>query len=199
MHFGYSSTDLCNGLIDYFLGCLKNVNTKALESYEYELEYDFLWQLHGIHYVATYFSKMWLSTSPIRPTHERGIWGDTFFIWWLSNWLNISNGIWSLTRKTRYLLFKKTASDNPYCIVFHDPNVVSGHYEPLLYRKMSICNVEGAHIYLSLICKDLESQWKWIMHHIDYHGLQLATIVVSSCGDSLFNAFCCLVAAEFDV
>jgi hypothetical protein len=64
---------------------------------------------------------------------------------------------------------------------------------------MSICNVEGAHIYLSLICKDLESQWKWIMHRIDCHGLQLATTVVSSCGDSQFNAICCLVAAEFDV
>jgi hypothetical protein len=37
------------------------------------------------------------------------------------------------------------------------------------------------------------------MHHIDFHGLQLATIVVSSCGDSLFNAICYLVVAEFDV
>jgi hypothetical protein len=104
-----------------------------------------------------------------------------------------------LTRKTRYLLFNKTASDNPYCILFHDANDVSGHYEPLLYRKISICNVEGAHIYLSLICKDLESQWKWIMHHIDCHGLQLATNVVSSYGDSLFNAICYLVAAGFNV
>jgi hypothetical protein len=34
---------------------------------------------------------------------------------------------------------------------------------------------------------------------IDCYGLQLATNVVSSCGDSLFNAICCLVAAEFDV
>jgi hypothetical protein len=37
------------------------------------------------------------------------------------------------------------------------------------------------------------------MHRIDCHGLQLATNVVSSCGDSLFNTICCLVAAEFDV
>jgi hypothetical protein len=37
------------------------------------------------------------------------------------------------------------------------------------------------------------------MHRIDCHSLQLATIVVSSCGDSLFNAIFCLVAAEFDV
>jgi hypothetical protein len=126
------------GLIDYFLGCLKNGNAKALESYEYELESYFLQQLHGIHDVATYFSKMWLFASPILLAHERGLWGDTFCIRWLSNWLNISIGIWSLTRKTRYLLFNKTTSNNPYCILFHDDNVVSGHYEPLLYRKMSI-------------------------------------------------------------
>jgi hypothetical protein len=37
------------------------------------------------------------------------------------------------------------------------------------------------------------------MHLIDSHGLQLATTVVSSCGDSLFNEICCLVEAEFDV
>jgi len=37
------------------------------------------------------------------------------------------------------------------------------------------------------------------MHRIDCHGWQLATTVVSSCGDSLFNAICYLVAAEFDV
>ena len=60
-------------------------------------------------------------------------------------------------------------------------------------------NVEVPHIYLSLFCRDLESQWERIMHYIDCHGLQLATNVVSSCGDSLFNAICYLVATEFDV
>jgi hypothetical protein len=34
------------------------------------------------------------------------------------------------------------------------------------------------------------------MHRIDFHGLRLATIVVSSYGDSMFNAICCLVATE---
>jgi len=34
---------------------------------------------------------------------------------------------------------------------------------------------------------------------IDCYGLQLETNVVSSYGDSLFNAIYCLVAAEFDV
>jgi len=42
LHFRYSSIDLRNGLIDYFLGYLKNGNAKALQSYEYELESDFL-------------------------------------------------------------------------------------------------------------------------------------------------------------
>ena len=129
LHFHYSSTDLCNGLIDYLLGCLKNGTVEALESYEYELESDFILKLHGIHDVTTYFSKMRLSASAILPAHERGIWGDTFCIWWSSKWLNISIGIWSLTRKTRYLLFNKTASSIPYCILLHDVNPVNGHYE----------------------------------------------------------------------
>jgi hypothetical protein len=58
LHFWYSSTELCNGLLDYFLGCLKNGDVEALESYKYELESDFLRQLHGIHDVTMYFSKM---------------------------------------------------------------------------------------------------------------------------------------------
>jgi hypothetical protein len=186
-------------LIDYFLACFKNDNVEALQSYEYELESDFLRQLHGIHDVATYFSKMRLSASPILPAHQRGLWGDTFCIRWLPNWLNISVGIWSLTIKTRYLLLNKTTSDNPYCILFHDVDALSGHYEPLLYRKMSICNIEGPRIYLFVISKDLQSQWKQIMDGIDSYGLQLETNVVSSCGDSLFNAIFYLVAAEFDV
>ena len=32
LHLWYSSTDLRNGLIDYFLGCLKNGDVEALES-----------------------------------------------------------------------------------------------------------------------------------------------------------------------
>jgi hypothetical protein len=58
LHFRYSSTKMPNGLIDYFLACLKNGNAEALNSYEYKLESDFLRQLHEIHDVTTYFSKM---------------------------------------------------------------------------------------------------------------------------------------------
>jgi hypothetical protein len=93
LHFRYYSPDLHNGLIDYFLGYLKNGDAEALDSYEYELESDFLRQLHGIHDVTTYFSNPWLSASPVMPAHERGLWGDKIFIWWLSKWLNISIGI----------------------------------------------------------------------------------------------------------
>jgi hypothetical protein len=149
--FRYSSTELRNGLIDYFLPFFKNGDAEALQSYEYELESDFLWKLHGIHDVAMYFSKMQLFVSPVLFAHQRGLWGDTFCIRCLSNWLNISVGIWSLTRKTRYLLFNKNASDNPYCILFHNVDALSGHYEPLLYRKMPICNIEGPRIYFSFI------------------------------------------------
>jgi hypothetical protein len=85
------------------------------------------------------------------------------------------------------------------CILFHDANPVSGHYEPLLYRKISICDLGVPHIYLSLICKDLESHMKQSMHHIYSHGLHMATTIASSCGDSLFNAICYLVATEFNV
>jgi hypothetical protein len=127
-----------NGLIDHFLSYLENGNIEALERYQYELASDFLFQLHGIHDVSMCLSKMRLSASATLPSHERGLWGGTFCIRWLDKWLNISIGIWSLTRKRRYLLFNKTASTNLYCIFFHDVNPLSGHYEPLLYKKVSI-------------------------------------------------------------
>jgi len=155
--------------------------------------------LHGIHDVSTYISKMRLSTSATLPPHERGLWGDTFCMQWLAKWLNISIGIWSLTRKRRYLLFNKTASIDPYCILFHDAIPLSGHYETLLYKTLSICNIGGSNIYLSLACKDLQSHWKWIMHHIHSHVLHIATTIISTCGDSLFNEIFYLIATEFDV
>jgi hypothetical protein len=80
LHFCYSSTNLRNGLLDYFLACLENGDIEALQSYQYELASDFLCQLHGIHDVTTYFSKMWLCASAILLAHERGLWGDTFCI-----------------------------------------------------------------------------------------------------------------------
>jgi hypothetical protein len=112
-HFHYSSTELCNGLIDHFLDFLENGNVEALESYQYELASNSLFQLHGIHDVSTYISKMRLSVSATLSPHERGLWGDTFCIRWLAKWMNISIGIWSLTRKRIYLLFNKTKYRDP--------------------------------------------------------------------------------------
>jgi hypothetical protein len=84
LNFRYSSIDLRNGLIYHFLDYLESGNVEALDSYQYKLASNFLFQLHGIHDVTTYFSKMWLSTFATLPTHERGLWGDTFCIRWLS-------------------------------------------------------------------------------------------------------------------
>ena len=55
LHFCYSSTKICNGLINNFIYCLENGNIEALESYQYELASYFLCHLYGIHDVTTYF------------------------------------------------------------------------------------------------------------------------------------------------
>jgi hypothetical protein len=90
LHFCYNSTKLWNGLIDHFLVCLSNGDAEELESYQYELASDFLYQLHRIHDVETYFSKLRMSVSSNVNENERGIWGDTLCIRWLEKWLNIS-------------------------------------------------------------------------------------------------------------
>jgi hypothetical protein len=110
------------------LVCLDNGDIEALESYELELGSDFLYELHGIHDINIYLSKMWLSASSNVNENERGLWGDTFFIRWLEKWLNISIVVWSLTRKTKYFHFNRNANADPNCILFHDANPISGHY-----------------------------------------------------------------------
>jgi exonuclease III len=199
LHFRYSSIELRNGLIDHFLACLQNGDLEAFQSYEYELATDFLYQLHGVHNVHTYLSRMRLSASPNLNINKRGLWGDTFCIRWLAKWLNIPVAVWSLTRKTRYLYFNKDANIDPYCILFHDANPVCGHYEPLLYKKLSTCNFEETNNYLSQMCKNLECHWNSIMHRMHSHGLRRAITNTSSCGDSLFVAICYLIATDFNV
>jgi hypothetical protein len=135
LHFRYSSIELRNGLIDHFLFCLNNGDVEALQSHQYELAYDFLYQLHGIHDVQTYLHKMRFSASTNLNQTERGLWGDTFCIRWLDKWLNVSIGIWSLTKKTRYFLFNKDENTEQYCILFHDANPINGHFEPLIFQK----------------------------------------------------------------
>jgi hypothetical protein len=107
LHFHYSLVELCHGMVDHFLLSLNHGNVDALESFQYELASDFLYQLHDIHDVGVYLSKMWLYASMNQSENERGIWGDTFFIRWLANWLNISITVWVVTRKIRYFLFNE--------------------------------------------------------------------------------------------
>jgi hypothetical protein len=140
-----------------------------------------------------------LSASSNVNENERGLWGDTFCIRWLEKWLNISIAVWSLMRKTKYLHFNKNANADPYCILFHDANPVSGHYEPLLYKKLARCNLEQPNTYLSPMCKNLEYYWKCNMDKMHSYGLSKAIPVVSSCGDSLFEAIFYLIATDFDV
>jgi hypothetical protein len=120
----------------------------------------FLYQLHGIHDVGAYLLKMWLFAFANQPENERGLWGDTFFICWLANWLNITIVGWLVTRKRMYFLFNKNAGRDLYYILFHDSNPFAGDYEPLLYKRSSICNFGRSYTYLSLLCKDLEFHWK---------------------------------------
>ena len=140
LHFRYSSIELRNGIINHFLNCLQRNDTKAKVSYQYELDPVILYQLHGIHDVDTYLHKMRFSASNRNFQSERGLSGDTFFIRWLSKWLNIPIGVWSLTMKTRYLFFNHDLDKIPLNILFHDTNPISGHFEPLLYKILRRCD-----------------------------------------------------------
>ena len=63
LHLRYSSIDMYHGMIYHFLLFLHNGNVDALESFQCELTFNFPYQLHGIHDVGMYLSKMCLSTS----------------------------------------------------------------------------------------------------------------------------------------
>ena len=83
--------------------------------------------------------------------------------------------------------------------MFHDANPSSGHYDPLLYNKLTICNFEPCSTYLSLICKELEHNWNCIANDMKLHGLNTTTRYISKCGDNLFNSICHLIETEFTV
>ena len=90
LHFRYTLNELRNGLIDHFLFCLKNNDVEAIQSYQYELAPEFLYELHGVNDIGTYLHKMRYSASTNIKESERGLWGDTFCIRWLAKWLDIS-------------------------------------------------------------------------------------------------------------
>ena len=74
---------------------------------------------------------MRLSTKPTQPSDEVGLWGDIFYIKWLSKWLNIHICIWSKTRGKKYLDFNHNLDIEPYNIFFHDEKPLNGYFEPL--------------------------------------------------------------------
>jgi len=60
--------------------CLEQGHIEALESFNYELALDILYQLHGICDVETYLRRMCFPTSNGPVKNEQGLWGDTFCI-----------------------------------------------------------------------------------------------------------------------
>jgi hypothetical protein len=89
LHMRYSSIEIRNGTIDHFLHCLQNNDSEALLSYKYELDSNTLYELHGLTDVDMYMWRMWLSATPDQTSNECGLWGDLFYLKWLSKWLNI--------------------------------------------------------------------------------------------------------------
>jgi hypothetical protein len=71
LHLCYSSIELGNGSIHHFLVCLVDKDIDALESYQYELGSYFLHELHQIHDINIYLSKMQLSASSNVNENER--------------------------------------------------------------------------------------------------------------------------------
>ena len=164
LHFCCSSIELQNGLIDHFFVCLAHGDVDALESYQYDLEPKSLCQEHKIHDVDTYFLRMQIFSFPIVVDIKQRLWGYSFCIQWLANWLNISVAVWFVKNKARCYLFKKYAKPNPYCILFHNTTSNRGHYEPLLYKKTPILNLDQPNHFLSHVCKDLQNYWNSIVH-----------------------------------
>lgn len=154
-------------------------------------------QLHGIHDVDTYLHKMKFSASNSNFESERGLWGDTFCIRWLSKWLNIPIGVWPLTRKTKYLFFNHHLDTIPLNILFHDTNPVTGNFEPLLHKILPRCN-SVQNYYLSPLCKNLENHYESIFHEMKIHGFHIAKKTMSKCPNSMFSAIFHLIAPEFD-
>ena len=128
---------------------------------------------------------------------ERGLWGDTFCIRWLSKWLNIPIGVWSLTMKTRYLFFNHHLDTIPLKNSFHDTDPISGHFEPLLHKKLPRWNFVQNY-YLSPLWKYLEKHYESIVNEMKIHGLYIAKTTMSKCPNSMFSAICHLIAPEFD-
>ena len=54
LKFQYTSIQICNGIIDFFVSCLHNNVHKALNSYNHELHPESLQELHNVKDTDTY-------------------------------------------------------------------------------------------------------------------------------------------------
>jgi hypothetical protein len=135
LHFRYTSTEIREGTIEHFRTYLQKQDTKAIASYQLELNRSSLIEMHNISDPEEYLNKMSRSTSIEIAIDNRGLWGDIFCIHWASNWLKIPIRVWSKSRMKSYLHFNLNLSTNTYDILFHDENPLAGHFEPLLCKK----------------------------------------------------------------
>ena len=148
--FRYTSVELRKGTVQYFRKCLENQDEEAISSYENELHEQSLKEMHNISSRELYLDKMTRSASQDIPLESRGLWGDIFYIHWLSNWLKIPIRVWSKTNAIAYLHFNSSLATNTYDILFHDEHPLNGHFEPLvstqqsnsLYEEMTKSNVK---------------------------------------------------------
>ena len=97
------------------------------------------------------------------------------------------------------MLFNRNANTDPYCILFHDSNAISGHYEPLLYKNLGKYNFKASNTYFLAMCKYLEDHSKCIACDMHSHGLEKPKSNTSDCGYIMFCAIFYLITRDFDV
>lgn len=98
-------TELSEGTIEHFRNCLHEGKTKAILSYECELNIDALTYMDGVDILDVYLEMMTKSSSHTIDAEERGFWGDIKCIHWLQNWLKNPIIIFSNTMMKNYLHF----------------------------------------------------------------------------------------------
>ena len=118
LHFRYTSNELWNALIDHFLFFLKNNDVEAIQSYQYELAPQFLYELQCVNDIGTYLHKMHYSASTNIKESAQGLWGDTFCIRWLAKWLDISIALMLQTTFISVSIFCCIV-DILFCLVMH--------------------------------------------------------------------------------
>ena len=96
LHGQYTTNELCNGLVSYFLESLHNVCAISLRCLQHELHPSIPYDFHAIHDPTTYLHRMQISVVRTNLASETSIWGDTFCIHWLGQQLKLPICLWSL-------------------------------------------------------------------------------------------------------